>query len=454
MPVKHFMMFSTFAEQRHFIYPSEQTYDGVIFNANMVAHAPGGLTGFLVTRTSQLSYFIDPLTHAFQHAPSVILKDGTSEIKKAFDTLASAYGSPIREKAGKHSVVPEDFNDPVILRKFVQNVLEFQRTQISKRAAEHNDTKYYDENELAIFNPSALVAPYFFIREFERERWLATNVELVESAVEQRIGDEVILAEVVLDRASLFDKEWIKQVANAYNSANPGGYLIWIDEFDEHQASVQELTGFLELCRLLRTNNKPVTNLHGGYFSILAAGTLGDGALTGVTHGPEFGESRAVVPVGGGLPFAKFYLPQLHERVKYRNMLAILDFKEWNIDAETFHSKVCDCPACKEVLSGDIENFARYGESAPMERRSRTGIVRIDYPTQEARLRCLKHYLWRKALEYQSADDSRDALIERLEMCVEDLGEVLGFEGIKHILNWKRVFDDDLVARLQLSTSA
>ena len=76
MSVDHWMTFGTFAEQRYFIYPSPDTYTGVIINANMVAHAPSGLAAFLLEKTRKdFPYIIDPLTHAFQHDVSILLDD-------------------------------------------------------------------------------------------------------------------------------------------------------------------------------------------------------------------------------------------------------------------------------------------------------------------------------------------------------------------------------------------
>lgn len=77
MRVEHWMMFGTFAQQRHFIYPSSDTYNGVLINGNMAAYAPSGLGGFLLEKTKDLRYIIDPLTHAFQHSP--LLKVGESQ---------------------------------------------------------------------------------------------------------------------------------------------------------------------------------------------------------------------------------------------------------------------------------------------------------------------------------------------------------------------------------------
>ena len=91
MPIDHWMMFGTFAEQRHFTYPTKDTYNGAIINGNMAAHAPDGLAVFLLEKTSNLPYIIDPLTHAFQHDPEMICT-GDGEPKSSIKALGDAFG--------------------------------------------------------------------------------------------------------------------------------------------------------------------------------------------------------------------------------------------------------------------------------------------------------------------------------------------------------------------------
>src|SRR5205807_7935560 len=94
MPIDHWMMFGTFAEQKHFVYPSPDTYrpGGTIITANMAAYAPAGLADFLLESSGgRLNYIIDPLTHAFQHSPNSVT-DSEDKPKKSIYQLAVAYG--------------------------------------------------------------------------------------------------------------------------------------------------------------------------------------------------------------------------------------------------------------------------------------------------------------------------------------------------------------------------
>src|SRR5688572_29212992 len=130
MPIEHWMMFGTFAQQNFFEYPKRGTYHGVILNANMVAYAPGGLAAFLQEKRASGNYIIDPLTHAFQHDPTFIA-DGEGEVKSSIRALASHYGNPVATLVGQRPLRPSDLNKAA-LRKLVENCIEFQRDHLPK----------------------------------------------------------------------------------------------------------------------------------------------------------------------------------------------------------------------------------------------------------------------------------------------------------------------------------
>ena len=100
MSIDHWMMFSTFAEQRYFAYPDAVDYQGVVINANMAVHAPAGLAAFLLGKTGEETrYVIDPLTHAFQHDPGVI-SNPEGQTRASILEVARRYGGPVAEHVG------------------------------------------------------------------------------------------------------------------------------------------------------------------------------------------------------------------------------------------------------------------------------------------------------------------------------------------------------------------
>jgi hypothetical protein len=431
------MMFGTFAEQRHFVYPSPDTYrsGGAIINGNMAAYAPDGLAAFLLEKTGGLNYIIDPLTHAFQHNPnSVTDKNGLP--KKSILRLAEAYGEPCLSIVGERPLLPRDLENDEVLANFSERCLAFQKTVLSKAMVSNEVIKYVgmDVTEL---RPYVLLAPYFYMTESTYRRWLPVCVRAIRFAQEHCEGLR-LFASVVISQGVVLNNEVREEIVATIQREDVSGFIVWVDELDEQEAGLTKLRGLLSLTRALRAQDREVINLHGGYFSILAAGTLGGQAMSGVCHGPEFGESRSVVPVGGGIPMARYYLPQLHTRVRYRDVLGLLRAKGWLVNAAIFHENVCDCAECVETINGNIANFVEFGRGNVKERRHPGGgIARIEYPTGETKLKCLQHYLQRKSIEYRFADTaSQRQILADLENGRDELIDVAGLDGIGHLNDW------------------
>ena len=440
MSVEHWMMFGTFAEQRHFEYPESGTYSGVVINANMAAHAPAGLAAFLLEKTAGMRYIVDPLTHAFQHDPDVICRDD-GQPRPAIKSLAEHFGDPIAEHVGKRPVLPRHFDDDSVLKAFTTSCIEFQRDHL-KGYMENNDAaKYLDDGDCT--PPYAVISPYFYLTETGYKKWLPVALRAAQHAKDV-VGSSIkLFTSVVVDQGILVSDEAREDIALGFQGAPLDGYTLWADNLDEQAASGLELSGLLDLAGRLRNNGKrEVINLHGGYFSVLAGGTLGANRyFTGVTHGPEFGEYRGVVPVGGGIPIARYYVPRMHSRMRYRDAQRIFNAMGWLENAEVFHSNVCDCRECKSVIDGDIDNFTLYGAGNVKNVRRKHGIVRIEFPTGDTKLRCLRHYLQRKRLEYRAASIvEADKLLAELEGGATQYEEVAGLEAVSHLRLWHQIF--------------
>jgi hypothetical protein len=436
MPIDHWMMFGTFAEQRHFVYPSADTYrpGGAIINGNMAAYAPDGLAAFLLEKTGGLSYIIDPLTHAFQHNPNSVT-DQNGEPKKSIQRLAAAYGEPCIDIVGRRPLLPRDLTQDEHLAGLTRNCLNFQESILTQAMASNDVVKYVttDANEL---RPYALVAPYFYMTEATYRQWLPVCIRAIRFARDECEGAR-LFASVVLSQGIILNAPVRQEIIDTFNAADVSGFIVWIDELDEQEAGMTKLQGLLALTRALRDGDRQVINLHGGYFSVLAAGSLGSGSMTGVCHGPEFGECRSVVPVGGGIPMARYYLPQLHTRLRYRDVLRFLRAKGWLADANTFHANVCNCAECRETINGDIANFVEFGRGTVREVRRGGGMARMEYPTGETKLRCLRHYLQRKSIEYAFADTASEQQIRTdLERGRDEFIDVAGLDGVAHLNEW------------------
>ena len=443
MSAEHWMMFGTFAQQRVFRYP--KPYDGVVINANMVAHAPAGLASFLLERLGVVSprYIIDPLTHAFQHEP------GSLEGKPSLQKLAQAYGGLAAKAADCGSpILPGDFKDGTQIERFVRNCVDYQVKHLRAYAVETDAAKYLGDDALP--PPYAVVAPYFYMSETTARDWLPVNLRSI-SVSRQFTGGQKLFASIVLDQESLIDSDLRKEIIEKYLRSEADGFLVWIDGLDEHEAGSGTLKSFLALSKGLRDKGaREVINLHGGFFSVLAGSSLGGDIFSAVTHGPEFGEHRAVVPVGGGLPVARYYIPLLHRRIRYVDARLMLAAKKWLDSEETFLDNVCGCKICKQAIGNGIEGFAAFGEHAPpkdfhLDPDGKRRVRIRQFPTGKASDLCLRHYLWCKRREYQRAEkDSAGDLVKWVQQGYREFKSVAGLEGVKHLHLWLRAFECDI----------
>ena len=399
------MMFGTFAEQRHFTYPQKESYHGIFINANMAAYAPDGIAKFIQTKTSPPNrYIIDPQTHAFQHNPKHI-QGSNDQLKKSIVNLVEQYGDPIKGIAGERPLSHRDMTPPnqILL---VENCIRFQRDFLKSRMESSEDRKYttFESYELTM-SPYALIAPYFFLQETTYNNWLEININLVDQTINKLESGEMCFAMVVLGRGILTNSEAFDEIVSKYRETNVHGFIVWIDDLPEFDSGSAELNGLLKLACKLNAGCKEVINLHGSYFSVLATNpNWKQSSFTGVCHGPEFGEYRSVVPVGGGIPIAKFYIPSLHNRVRYKEAVNLFRGNGYLKSADVFYKNVCNCDECRKNIKNDPEKlFIMYGESSISHRRTKFGIVSIEYPTAETKLRCLRHYLQRKNIEYINA---------------------------------------------------
>ncbi len=440
MTVDHWMMFGTFAEQRHFEYPKKGAYQGVVINANMAAYAPAGLAAFLLEKTADAQYIVDPLTHAFQHHPDFIRnKDG--DPKAAIRSLSEHYDGPVAKHIGKRPVLPKHFEDNGELREFTINCIDFQLNHLKGFMEKNDAAKYLEDGECS--PPYAVITPYFYLTESSFESWLPVMKRAAEFAMEHAPADMKVFASVVVSQGVLVSEKARIAIEETLSALPLNGFTVWVDNLDEQNASSLELECLLDLASKLRgADNREVVNLHGGYFSVLSAGVLGDARyFSGVTHGPEFGEHRSVVPVGGGIPIARYYIPRLHSRVRYRDAQRMFNAMGWLDSADEFHSNVCKCAECKNVISGDIDNFTLFGDGNVKSVKRKHGIVRIEFPTGDTKLRCLRHYLQRKTLEYKAATEvSKEKLLEELLASADLYEEAAGLEGVGHLRQWHKIF--------------
>lgn len=451
----HWVRYGTAGDQKYLIGDFKETYDQLVINGNMIAHMPSALSHF-ITQRAQKPFVIDPQTHAFAHDISHLLstsKNSNGEIKRSWKKLLGSYGERVEEillTDDPRPLDPEDFEDETSLRDFVECVLRFQNGAITRELEEGEDREYLEflQQETGVDPfakpPAMLIAPYFYIDGPLYDQWLKLNIRLSKDAREVLRSNEdyqqFLAAQLVLSKDILAEESVRNQIISQYAEAAPDAILLWIDNFSEHSASKFELQHYKELLKGFAEHDIRVVNLFGGFFSVALAKINSEVQnLSGVCHGLEYGETRPVIPLGGGIPVARFYSRQLHHRLPPR--VAIRAIKELgglqSVDA--FHQEICDCSNCEAVISEDPEtDLIAYFETKTSSFWRASKRVSMEFPTASASDNCTKHYLYCKLLEY-SNELEIVSLREQFKENSKLLRKVLGSEFAGHLSVWEEL---------------
>lgn len=446
----HLVRYGTAADQKYLLGDFLGTYDQLVINANMVAHMPSALASLVTQKMQRKPYFIDPQTHAFQHGRTHLESSTTGEIKRSIRDLVEAYGQPIEQPVLERgeAVLPTDFSEDDVQDGFCERVLDFQESRLRTEVKDSDVSKYYEflEEEgiaegIGVVRPSLLVAPYFYLDARNARRWLPVNQALAAKSIAKGVSRGLpVGVQVVISRDVLATPRVLDDVVNHYSGLAPAAFLIWVSDMPEDDASESVLTGFIHLVGALG-KSAPVVNLYGGYFSIALMRTGKLPQLTAVTHSLEYGESRDVVPVGGGIPVAKFYLPNLHSRLATRDALRAIRALDGFTNRETFLNTICGCAECQSIIVNQPErDFGTYGVTVSKSVKGRGGrLIAREYPTNETKDHCVRHYMWAKQREY-AGSVSVESVVAALRDVYARLARVLP-DSVAHCEVWANVLE-------------
>lgn len=458
--MKHILRYGTHADQK-FFKDCSGCYDMIAINANMIAFSPKALAIFVGKKTINKPFFIDPITHLFQHSQSFISND-SGEIKKSISNLIKAYANDltllndIEDIKEKYLLLKEALKqtEPQIdtLKKFTQNVLEYQTNFLTEKKAD-SYKKFIDwarEKGSTINNfcdtPDFLVAPYFYLTE--SADWLDKNIQFINIAKEinhlnKNVFAQIVISKKLIDRpGATMGESMLQNIINKYKNSLADGFLVWVDDYSEQDELAESLKKYLnEILKPLKSTGKMVYSLYGGYLSTLFTHNEIT-ALDGVSHGMEYGESRAVVPVGGGIPVAKFYFLPLHKRLNLREMIDLLTGLKIK-NRNDFFEKICDCPMCKKAIKSDdvLDDFQEaYGQTKPSIVKRGNKLVTMSFSTSETKSRSLEHYLYSKKKELDSVKNKTiNELLLELESAHDEYKNYFDVDGIEYLMEWKEV---------------
>jgi len=446
------------AEKRYFLGPEHHSlYDMIALNGNIVSHTAEGVAGFLATAGKE--FYIDPQTHAFQHATIHLKRDISDKeageprkyefkpsIKKlARERLGGAFSSVIDNDKPIEPTAFLDSNGKIrkeAIDTICQSVGNF---QLNTMLDELDDEAKEFIGEASNLQPKFVVAPYFYLSPHRWREWLQINIACYNRTKALFTGLPTYLALVTSQEVA----EKHEEIVSAICTVKPDGILLWIESHVEETLAESQVEDYIKLLQGLRKAAGTIYNCHGGYLSVLLchsdAGTL----LDGMAHSMNYGEHRAVVPIGGGLPMAQFYLLSVHSRLRYADAASIIQPKGWLKSVGQYRENVCMCHQCQELLNekgGAEAAFVEYGRSNPVTITRRSGaIVRLEYPTKGAKQAATRHYLYNKAKEFDDVQKkSFSELLENLQNTYNEITSDSGDSFVSHLLTWHKGLDGSI----------
>jgi hypothetical protein len=450
----HIYHYNTHGEKRYFLGKEHHSlYDVIALNGNIVSLTPNGVAGFL--STSGKPFYIDPQTYAFQY-PTIHLKADVSDkdkgeeprfefkpsiVKLAVERLGSIFANVITTDRPIHYAAFYNNNKINLetIDEVCSKIINFQlNTMIDEVDAE---TREYIEGNSNL-TPQFIIAPYFSLTRHTWSKWFEINLCCFKRTKELCKQTPVFMA-IVISRDLLSNYNTIcDQIA----SMKPDGIVLWIDDFIEEYISDSEITNYIELLRELRKCTKTIYISHGGYLSLLLSRPETKGLVDGVGHSVNYGEHRGVVPIGGGIPMARFYLLSVHSRLRFGDAAGIAVGMNWLASEKIYRDKICKCRQCVDLFSTNKSAekvFYAYGDNKPVTIRRRSGsIVRLEYPTKEAKQIATRHYLYNKAEEFKDVNEqSLNVLLQNLETTYNEIASQIGEEFVSHLLTWCQNLD-------------
>ncbi len=397
----------------------KDSVSAVIFNATIVAYSSSAVADLVSVYKNQ--YIIDPQTHIFQHAISAIqAKSKSGELVPKKSVLQYFEELPVQLKdmyfASRGELTPSTILTNI--DSLVESVYRFETEYVDRYVKKKEYDKYLQFVKLGP-SPKVVIAPYFMLKSTYDsstiQSWLNVNRVSAEKFVEFNSNSYPVAIQLVIDKGILEWEGLINQIYNTYTGIKAEYAFIWIDEFNGFQASKKQLVQFKSLLQVLtRLGIKPIM-AYGGYDAILLCNSDCAYRMYGVAQSVGYGESRAITPVGGGLPVNKYYFPPLHSRLNMSEVIPILLQKGYfSMDktdaANRFYSEICSCKQCKSIIRSDINNFHAYNDSVPFKIR---GSITRNRPTSDANLISAMHFMYAKIDEWELVENNTLQILQQ-----------------------------------------
>lgn len=201
----------------------------------------------------------------------------------------------------------QDGRWPAVVRRVIDFQLNYSTTATAKLSkyerlkAEARGEPV--EQDQATDDPLALVPPYWAVRD-RADPWWSLSRDAIELSASRHPGRiRPILAADATAPIRMF-VDLLDDLPSTVSDV-----FCWRGSWDEASATIVDVEGWITLVREARARGIEVTNLYGGYLSVLLT-ALG---LGGVSHGIGYSESRDVRRLGEtGAPPTRYYVPAVH----------------------------------------------------------------------------------------------------------------------------------------------
>lgn len=350
--------------KKDFLRDVRESFDGLVLPANLLLYQYRSTP--LAVWMCKHPFFIDPMSYLFGQP----YEDFKQRVKKgprfkpSFSRLMEGHGLDpdyylkYEYTTLMHSLDKTDKN----ISEFIDNSLNFQWNNVwdTIQEAAEGLMPSSDRNELKeeLYRPAFLIPPYFLYSPSFTAESISTKLNNTIltycHSQKEKWGDIYPMLFILKDH---LNTKFIDDILSIKKYDFPG-YCIWIEGFDEREATEEQIRGLVNLVKKLSEGDKRVVMLYGGFFSLI----LYYFGMTCVCHGLAYGEARKISAYArqdsGPAPI-RYYIRELHSFLTLENALVILRKRR---------DLICDCPICKRVMGDDPEKVTRYeGEEALAE---------------------------------------------------------------------------------------
>lgn len=339
--------------KKDFLKDAQKAFGGLVIPANILLYQyksiPATIYGF-----NGKPFIIDPMSYLFGQEFEAFkrkLDDGSYEFKPSFSKLMINHGMDVSTFIGlNYKELLGHLKKPGNMKAFVDNCLSFQSDfalnnfKIHSKGLIAEDTKI----DASLLKPQFLIPPYFLNDSDSATESLNTEILNYCAGLKTDIPIHPLL---FISKADL-NSGHAHELAKAYSAKSFPNYCLWVNEFDELDATKDEVEKLIDVVwTLSKGNTAPIFVLYGGYFQM----SLKSFGVKTVAHGTLFSESKsskAAVRKGSGPAPIRYYVPHLHDFLTLEGATIVL---------RKLDSLLCNCSACRRLLKGKPENIPLFG---------------------------------------------------------------------------------------------